>query len=350
MAELNLVLVPPDAAAAKRAQDKWNAVAKPIASLGLLEDAVIKIAALTGSEQIDISKRCVAVLCADNGVVAQGVSQSGPEVTSVVANNIAQNISSVCMMCAPIHTDCIPFDFGMARPASDSRIRDKHIARGTADISCGPAMTREQALQAIQAGIDVAAELKSEGYSLIAMGEMGIGNTTTSTAMACVFTGKTPEEITGRGAGLSNAGLARKSAAIAQALAVNAPDAQDAIDVLAKVGGFDIAGLCGVCLGGALHRVPIIVDGLISVVAAYCATRIQPACTQALLASHLSSEPATTLLLERMELEPVIFAGMHLGEGTGAACLIPLLDMALSLYNGTSFNDCGLEAYKVNPQ
>ncbi len=348
MPELDILIEPADAAAARRARDKWNAVAKPIGSLGLLEDAVVKIAALTGSEEIDIAKRCVAVLCADNGVVAQGVTQSEPEITTIVASCVARGISSVCKMSAPVSVDCIAFDFGMLHPCDVPGVRDYCIARGTADITAGPAMTRSQALSAIQAGIDVVAQLKDEGYRLIATGEMGIGNTTTSTAMACVFTGMTPEQLTGRGAGLSDAGLERKVWAIKRALATNDPDENDPIDILAKVGGFDIAGLCGVFLGGAIHRVPIVVDGVISTIAAYCATQLHPECSIALLASHVSSEPAAPILLERMGLSPIIQAQMRLGEGTGAACLVPLLDMALSLYNGSTFDDYGMDAYEVD--
>ena len=345
----DIQIKPADAAAAQRAVDKWNAVAKPIGSLGTLEDIVVKIAGLTGSEDVDISKRCVTVLCADNGVVAQGVAQSDPAVTTVVAGNVARNESSVCKMCASVGIDAIAVDLGMLDPGPETNIRRRRIAAGTHDITQGPAMTREQALQAIQYGIDLVEELKGEGYRLIATGEMGIGNTTTSTAMACVFCNLTPEQLTGRGAGLSDAGLARKTWAIKRAITINAPDPADPLDVLAKLGGFDIAGMVGMFLGGALYRIPIVVDGVVSTIAAYCACQIRPECSVALIASHISSEPSAPILLERMGLKPVIDAGMRLGEGTGAACLIPLLDMALSLYNGTTFDACGLEAYEVNP-
>ena len=348
MQELDVNIAPADAQAAQRSRDKWNAIAKPIGSLGLLEDAVVKMAALTGSENIGISKRCVAVLCADNGVVAQGVTQSESDVTTIVANCIAQNISSVCKMCAPVGVDAIAYDFGMLTPASELGVRNRCIARGTADITQGPAMTRDQALAAVRAGIDVVAELKAEGYTLIATGEMGIGNTTTSTAMSCVLAGMTPEQLTGRGAGLSDAGLERKIWAVKRAISVNAPDANDVIGALSKVGGFDIAGMCGMFLGGAIHRVPVIVDGVISAIAAYCAAQLYPECSIAMLASHESSEPAAPVLLERMGLAPLIRAHMRLGEGTGAVCLVPLLDMALSIYNGSTFDDYGMDAYEVD--
>lgn len=349
MNDFSIAIEPADESAAQRAQDKWNAVAKPIGSLGQLEDLVIKIAALTGSENVDVAKRCAAILCADNGVVAQGVTQSEPDITTIVATCVAQGISSVCKMSAPAGFDCIAYDFGMLTPSPNAGVRNRCIARSTQDITRGPAMTREQAIAAIRAGIDVVRELKEEGYTLIATGEMGIGNTTTSTAMACVFTGMSPAELTGRGAGLSDEGLMRKVAAIERALEVNRPDANDSVDVLAKVGGFDIAGMCGVFLGAAHYRVPVVIDGVISTIAAYCATQIEPACVIAMLPSHVSSEPAAPQLLARMGLSPIINADMRLGEGTGAVCLAPLLDMALSLYNGSTFDDYGMDAYEVDP-
>ncbi len=344
-----LQMPPTDTAAAARAQSVWNAVAKPIGSLGLLEHAVVRIAALTGDEHMDVSQRCVAVLCADNGVVAQGVTQSGPQVTSVVAAHIARGTSSVCRMAAPLAIDCIAVDMGMRDCPAEEGILHRAVAAGTADITQGPAMTREQALQAVRTGVELVGELKRNGYRLVAVGEMGIGNTTTATAVSCVLAGMAPELLVGRGAGLSDAGLARKTAAIRRALEVNEPDTRDVLDVLAKVGGFDLAGMCGMFLGGAVHRVPMVIDGLASSVAALCAVRLRPDCIGALLPSHLSSEPAAHVVMDRLGLTPPLQAGMHLGEGTGAVCLIALLDAALALYRGTTFEQCGLTPYEVMP-
>ena len=341
---------PLDERVQKAARDKWNAVAKPIGSLGELELMVEKIAGLTGSIDVDVSKRAVVVLCADNGVVAQGVSQSESDITTVIAGSVARGISSVCRMAQAAGTHAVSVDMGMKTPSDVPGVIDLCVARGTGDISCGPAMTRDQALQALKAGADLVAQLKSQGYTILATGEMGIGNTTTSSAMAAAFLGLPVEEVTGRGAGLSDAGLTRKRAAIERALAVNEPDSDDALDVLAKLGGFDIAGLAGMFIGGALHRVPIVIDGFISALAAYTAARLCPACTCAMLGSHMSAEPAARMLLEGLGIDPVIRAGLRLGEGTGAVLLFPLLDAALALYNGTTFDDTGIEAYEVNPQ
>ena len=339
-----------DEALLKAARDKWNAVAKPIGSLGELELMVEKIAGLTGTIDVDVSKRAVLVLCADNGVVAQGVSQSDSDITTVIAGSVARGVSSVCKMAHAVSTDAFSIDMGMKTPSDVPGVIDRCVARGTEDISEGPAMSRDQALEAILAGIDLVAHFKEQGYKILATGEMGIGNTTTSSAMAAAFLGLPVEEVTGRGAGLSDAGLQRKKAAIERALVVNQPNPDDALDVLSKLGGFDIAGLVGLFIGGAVHRVPIVIDGFISALAAYTAARLCPACTCAMLGSHVSAEPAAIMLLEAIGIEPVIRAGLRLGEGTGAVLLFPLLDAALALYNGTTFDATGIEAYEVNPQ
>ena len=343
-------IAPVDEVALAAARDKWNAVAKPIGSLGEFEAMVEKIAGLTGSTEVDISKRAVVVLCADNGVVAQAVSQSGPDITTLIAGSVARGTSSVCKMAQTVGADAVSVDLGMKNASDVPGVIDRHIARGTDDIATGPAMSRDQALAAIRVGVELVGELKERGYKILATGEMGIGNTTTSSAMAAVFLGLPVDEVTGRGAGLSDAGLARKRAVIKRAIEVNGPDAGDALDVLAKLGGFDIAGLAGMFIGGAVHRVPIVVDGFISALAAYVAAQLCPTCTCAMLASHVSAEPAAHMLLEAVGLDAVIHAGMRLGEGTGAVLLFPLLDAALALYNGTTFEQTGMDAYEVDPQ
>lgn len=349
LASLSMPPVSREAAALARA--RWNSIAKPVGSLGELEEAVVRIAALTGSEHIDLGRRCVAVFCADNGVVAQGVSQSGSDVTRIIATNAVRGISSINKMCEPMGIDCVPVDMGMFKPLSVNGILNRRIANGTADLSLGPAMTREQALQGVRTGVELVRDLVRQGYRLIATGEMGIGNTTTSTAMACAFTGQDPEVLAGPGAGLSAKGVCHKAEVVRRALAVNTPHAEDPLDVLAKLGGFDIAALCGVFLGGALCRVPVVIDGFISTVAAYCAWQVKPASIDAMLASHLSAEPGASVLLDRMGLRPIIHAGMRLGEGTGAVCLVPLLDMVANLYTtGPTFADCNITSYVVDEQ
>jgi len=337
---------PADSVAARSAKSRWDSLAKPIGSLGLLEDSIVRIAALTGTDDVRLGKRAVFVFCADNGVVKEGVTQTGPEVTAVVAANLAKGDTSVCRMASIVRCEVVPVDMGMLAPVEDERVLRRRIAAGTGNIAEGPAMTREGALNAIIAGVELVKEYKDKGYGIIATGEMGIGNTTSSSAVAAVLLGKPVTEVTGRGAGLSDEGLRRKISAIERAIEINRPDASDTIDVLMKVGGFDIAAMAGAFLGGAIYRVPIIVDGFISAVSALIAKRICPNSISAVFPSHVSAEPAGMIVLNALGLMPLITAGMRLGEGTGAVALLPLLDMALSVYNDMrTFDDTGIEAY-----
>jgi nicotinate-nucleotide--dimethylbenzimidazole phosphoribosyltransferase len=314
--------------------------------LGLLEQAIEEIAALTGSAEIDLSRRAVLVLCADNGVVAQGVTQTDSSVTGVVAQNLARRRTSVCRMAQVARCEVVPVDMGIRDFAPYDGVLSRRIGNGTADISRGAAMTREQAEQAVAAGMDLVREQAARGVRLIATGEMGIGNTTTSSAVASVLLDEEPMVMTGRGAGLSDDGLRRKIAAIERAIAVSQPDKTDPIDVMQKVGGFDIAGLCGIFLGGAQYRIPILADGFISTVSALCAVRLCPNAAGAVFASHVSAEPAGRRILDALGKKPLITAEMRLGEGTGAVAAIPLLDMARAVYaESYTFDEAGIEAY-----
>lgn len=340
-------IVPADRAAMDAAWQRWDSIAKPLRSLGLLEEAVVRIAGMTGAPAVKLGRRAVIAMCADNGVVAQGVTQTGQEVTAIVTENMSTGDTSVCRMAAAAGAEVIPVDIGVARPVAGERIRQYNIRRGTADMTQGPAMTREEAVKAVETGIQMVRELKDKGYGLIGTGEMGIGNTTTSSALASVFLNRPPEQVTGRGAGLSSAGLERKIKAIETAIQVNKPNPADPLDVLSKVGGLDLAGLCGVFLGGAACRIPVLVDGFISSAAALTAARLCPAAVDYMLGSHASNEPAGRMVLEELGLKPFLYANMCLGEGTGAAAVMPLLDMALAVYDGmTTFADEQIEAYQ----
>ena len=346
--ELNQLLstiTPPDEAARAAAHAHWASLAKPLGGLGALETLLEEAAALTGTSQLDLSRRAVLVLCADNGVVAQGVSQTDQSVTRAVAENLAARRTSVCQMAKTARCEVVPVDMGIAGDSVPGVVNCR-IAAGTQDFTQGPAMTRAEAIDAIAAGIDLVRAQKAQGVQLLATGEMGIGNTTTSSAVAAVLLGQPIETMTGRGAGLSDEGLARKMDAIRRGIAVNTPDAADPLDVLAKLGGFDLAGLCGVFLGGALEGIPVLMDGFISGVAALCAVRLCPAAAKAVFASHCSSEPAARLVLEALGKAPLLTAGLHLGEGTGAVASIPLWDMALAVYDHCySFAEGGITPY-----
>ena len=336
----------PDEAARSRAQQKWDNVAKPLNALGRMEKLICRIAAVQGSENVQLSPRCALVFCADHGVVAEGVSQSGQEVTALVAGSIAEGSANVNLMASAAQTDVFAVDMGMAGEVHHPALIRRSIARGTKNMAIEPAMTREQALCALQAGIDLAGEMKARGYRMIATGEMGIGNTTAAAAVAGVLLDAPAETMTGRGAGLSDAGLARKISAVKRAVEVNQPDKNDPVDVLAKLGGFELAAMAGAFLGGMTHGIPVVIDGVISAVSALIALRICPEAGQYMLPSHMSREPAGRLVMDALGLEPVIDAGMALGEGTGAVMLFPLLDMAHRVYCGNhTFDDLGMDAY-----
>ena len=347
LSQLNTRIGPLDKNAMAEAQRRWDSIAHPLNSLGMLERDIIRIAGITGDPNVDLSKKAVVAMCADNGVVAEGVTQTGQEVTAIVTENMSKGDTSVCCMARVAGAEVIPVDIGVARPVTGENIRQCCVRRGTANMTKGPAMSREEAAKAVMTGILLVEELKQVGFRLLATGEMGIGNTTTSSAIVSVLLGKDPAEVTGRGAGLTSEGLERKIHAIRTAIAVNQPDSADSLDVLHKVGGLDIAGLAGVFLGGAIHRVPVLVDGFISSAAALVAAAICPAAKDYMLASHASNEPAGRMVLETLGLTPFLHAGMCLGEGTGAVAVMPLLDMGAAVYREMcTFAATDIEAYE----
>ena len=249
-------IVPASREAMEAAQKKWDGVGKPLGSLGTLEDMVVRMAGMFGTADFDIARKAVVIMCADNGVVAEGVTQTGQEVTAIVAANMARRQSSVCKMARVAGAEVWPVDIGMANAVDLPGIAQKCIRRGgTRNFVQEPAMTRQEAEQAILVGVETVRTLYERGVRLIATGEMGIGNTTTSAAVLSVLLDRSPAEMTGRGAGLSDAGLERKIRAIEMAIDRHHPDPADSLDVLSKVGGYDLAGLCGVFLGGALCHV-----------------------------------------------------------------------------------------------
>ena len=334
-----------DERAVDAAKRHWNGIAKPLYGLGRFEDLLTKVAGIQNTENIKMDRKAVVVFCADNGVVAEGVTQTDSSVTAAVTRNLAAGRTSVCRMAQAAQCAVVPVDMGMAGDPVPG-VADCRIAAGTADFTQGPAMTRAQAVEAVGRGIRLVQEQKAAGVQLLATGEMGIGNTTTSSAVAAVLLGQPVERMTGRGAGLSDEGLARKVDAICRGILRNEPDPTDPLDVLAKLGGFDLAGLCGVFLGGALEGVPVVMDGFISGVAALCALRLCPAAAKAVFASHCSSEPAARLVLDALGKAPLLTAGLHLGEGTGAVASLPLWDMALAVYDHCySFAEGGITPY-----
>lgn len=338
---------PADQEAVKASVRHWDGIAKPLKGLGHFEEMISKIAGMTGNEDVRLDRRAVAVFCADNGVVAEGVTQTDSSVTKVVTENFARGIASVNRMAAVAGADVIPVDMGVNGDIQVPGVRNSKIGYGTGNLRREPAMTRVQALEAIHEGIKLAGSLKDAGYDILAVGEMGIGNTTTSSAIASVLLDCPVEHVTGRGAGLSREGLERKIQVIRDAIALHQPDPEKPLEVLAAVGGFDIAGMTGFLIGGAVWRIPVVLDGMISAVAALLAQKFCPMVTDYLIPSHMGKEPACRLVMERLGLEPVIYGELALGEGTGAVMLFPLLDMACEVYRENStFADIHIEAYE----
>lgn len=339
---------PADTAMYEAAKRKWLTVAKPLYSLGRLETLISQIVSITGDIDAKADKKALVIMCADNGVVSEGVTQCGQAITAMVAGNFMKRKACVSIMSEYVGCDLFPIDIGIAEDIPDLSVSEKKIRYGTNNIAIGPAMSRGETVRAIETGIETVKELKDKGYNLIATGEMGIGNTATSSAVVSVLLDKRPDEVTGRGAGLSSAGLDKKIKTIKKAIEVNNPDKNDIIDVITCVGGLDIAGLCGVFLGGAAYHVPVIIDGFISAVAALCAYRLCPAVIDYMISSHASAEPAAKAVLDALGLIPYIDCGMFLGEGSGAVALMPLIDMALGIYrNMQTFDEwTGHEAYR----
>lgn len=331
----------------KQILENFDQIAKPIDGLGRFESLLAQIGAIQGTNQIKLEKKAILIFCADNGIVEEGISQSGQEVTLAVMKNMAKQQSSVGRMAAYVHADAIPIDIGVNTTEKVEGVRERKIAYGTKNFRKEPAMTQEEVVQAIQVGFDLVREYKNQGYDLLATGEMGIGNTTTSSAVAAVLLQCEVSEVTGRGAGLDDQKLEHKKRVIAEAIETYNLKHASALEILQTVGGLDIAGMTGVCLGGAFHHVPIVLDGVISMVAALIAERLVPGVKEYLIPSHKGKEPAIALLAEELELEPVIDGQLALGEGTGAAMMFSLLESALCVYQGSNtFSEIHIEQYE----
>lgn len=332
-----------DAEAQELARVHMDQLTKPLGALGELETIWIRLAGITGQIQPQIGNKRVAVFCGDHGVTAEGVSAYPAEVTALMMENFSRGKAAVHVFASRCGARVTVVDVGSRSESLPDGVMDRKVRQGTANMAQGPAMSREEALESIRIGMEIAADLKEEGVQLAATGEMGIGNTTPAAAVASVLTGKPVERMTGRGTGLDEAGLRRKQEVIRRSLEVNHPDPMDPLDVLAKVGGLEIGGMAGFVLGAARHRMPVVLDGVISTVAGLVAVRIAPQSRPYLFASHLSVEPAHGVLLEELGLQPLITAGMRLGEGSGAVLAFPLFDAAeTAAREMATFSELGL--------
>lgn len=333
-----------DLEAAAAAQERQNQLTKPAGSLGQLEALAVQLAAVSGKERPSVGRKAVIVMAGDHGVTREGVSAYPAEVTPQMVLNFLHGGAAINVLARQARARVVVVDVGVGvEMAPMDGLVQRKVACGTANMAQGPAMTRFQAEQAIQVGIDVVQQEIRQGLDLVATGDMGIGNTTPSSAIVAAFTGLPVEQVTGRGTGLDDSGMIRKVAIIQQALEVNQPDTGDPIDVLAKVGGLEIAGLVGVIFGAAAARIPVVVDGFISGAAALVAVELDPAIRPYLIAAHQSVEIGHRAIFERLNLRPLLNLDLRLGEGTGAALAFHLIEAAARIQNEmATFGEAGV--------
>jgi nicotinate-nucleotide--dimethylbenzimidazole phosphoribosyltransferase len=330
--KLRSAIGPPDPGAELEARRRLDQLTKPPGSLGRLEELVVRLSAISATCPPPLRDPVIFTLAGDHGVVVQGVSAYPQIVTAQMVENFLRGGAAVNVLARQAGARVVVADLGVAAPLPPHpELRDRKVAPGTRDMTRGPAMSHAQARQAIEAGAALVEAERARGADLVGTGEMGIGNTTAASAIVAALTGAPVESVNGPGAGVDAAGRRRKVVAIEQALAVNRPDPDDPLDVLAKVGGFEIAGLVGVILAGAAGRLPVVLDGFIAGAAALVAARLEPGTKGALLAAHRSAEPGHAHVLDALGLVPYLQLGLRLGEGTGAALCIGLARAAVAL-------------------
>lgn len=333
---------------ARKMENYLDGLTKPVGSLGRLEDLIIQMAGIQGKLNVNTDKKVVVVMCSDNGVYTEGISECPQEVTAQVTYNFTRGITAINQMTKFAQADLHIVDIGVNVDINHPLIKNRKVGYGTANMTQKPAMSYEEAVKAIQIGIEETEKLIEEGYEVFGTGEMGIGNTTTSAAAISVLAQIPIEQVVGKGAGASSQTLENKIAAIQKAIALHSPDKDDPIDTLAKVGGFDIAGLVGVFLAVAKHKKIVVIDGVISAAAALLAYKICPTCKEYMIASHLSQEIAMQSALKNIGLKAHFDLEMRLGEGSGCPIMFNLIEMAkYTLLNMGTFEDAGVdkEAY-----
>jgi len=321
-----------DADLMQKVQERLDSLTKPLGSLGRLEELAKQICGMKGKEKPELRHKVIFTLAADHGVTIEGVSAFPKEVTAQMVYNFLADGAGINVLAKHVGAKVIVVDIGVAGDLkSDSRLVVKKINYGTKNMACGPAMTKNEARESICAGIEIFEDEYKRGIDIVGTGEMGIGNTTAASAITSCFTGKPVEEVTGRGAGLDEKGLKHKIEVIKKSIAVNKPDSADAIDVLSKVGGFEIGGLAGIILAAASKKTPVVIDGFISGAAALVAFHIEPKVKEYMIAAHKSVERGHSIILEHIGLRPLFDLDLRLGEGTGAALGIGLADAALKI-------------------
>jgi nicotinate-nucleotide--dimethylbenzimidazole phosphoribosyltransferase len=335
---------PLDAGAMRAARRRQDELTKPQGSLGRLEELATKLAGITGKPRPRLAHKAVIVMAADHGVAAEGVSAYPQAVTAQMVRNFLAGGAAINILARRAGARVVVVDMGVAADLPDhAGLVNRKLGHGTQNMASGPAMSPEGALAAIAAGVEIVGAEADRGLDLVGTGDMGIGNTTASSAIVAAITGAAVAEVTGRGTGLDEAGWRRKVAVIERALAVNRPDRADPLDVLGKLGGYEIAGLVGVILGAAGRRIPVVLDGFISGAAALIATELCPLARDYLIAAHNSVEIGHRIMLERMELAPLLNLDLRLGEGTGAAMAMHLIDDAVAILDEmATFKEAGV--------
>ena len=340
----------PDREAMSAARQRQETLAKPPGSLGRLEELSVRMAGMTGRVCNQTEKKALLVFCADNGVVSEGVSGTPQSVTLAQTINLAHGKTGAAVLAGQFGCEMRVCDVGVNAEISDPAVIPRKIAYGTENIAKGPAMTYEQALQAILTGAELAAQTAKDGVKIIGVGEMGIGNTTTAAAVLSALTGSPAKDIAGRGSGLTDAAYAKKISVIEEAILRNRPDPLNPVDVLAKVGGLDIAAMCGAFLGAAKSRVPVVTDGFISAVAALCAVRLCPNAGNYMISSHASFEKGFRIAAKALQLSPLLDLNMRLGEGSGCPLAMMLVDAANAVMNHmATFDEAAIDDGYLEP-
>lgn len=331
--------------AMKLTRAKWDSLVKPIGSLGQLEEITIKLAGITGNIHNKIDKKAIVVMCSDNGVVEEGVSSAPQVFTRLLTESMAKGITGVATLAKFTNTDIKTVDIGLNGSMDNPKVINKKIANGTKNFTKTSAMTYEEGIKSIEIGIEIGDMLYNSGYDIVGTGELGIGNTTTSAAILSVLGGLDVDTVCGKGAGLTDEQLENKKNIILRGIEVNKPNKEDPIDVLSKVGGFDIGGMCGLFLSAAKNKKPIVMDGFISSAAALCAISLNPLVKDYIIPSHLSNEPGAISMMNVLGLKPLFNLEMRLGEGSGCPFAFQVLEAALyTLENMGTFNEASIQS------
>lgn len=339
-----------DREAVEKAQAHMDSLIKPLGSLGKLESIAVKMAGITGKVHNSVDKKCSIVMVADNGICEEGVAGTPQDITLIQGMNMTKGICGMGVLSAHAGADIKVVDIGIMSDYNNDKVYNRKIKYGTDNFAKGPAMSREEAVKAMEVGIEMVEMAVSEGYQILGTGEMGIGNTSSTSAVFMAMTGESAERAVGKGGGLTDEALIHKRKVIADAIKLNNPDPKDPVDVVAKVGGLDIAGMAGCFLGAAYFRVPVIIDGVISALAAYVAAQINPLVKDFMFSSHKSKEPVYDLIFKELGMEPMLDMDMRLGEGTGCALAFHIISASCAVMNNmATFEDIKYdESYRID--